>query len=461
MKYCFHRISSYASKRNSRFFHIVGTWVAMLLVGLIVAGCGEDSPLEKGSDENAAVIPESDKKALNQLNAALRGVLRADERELPKAAGELGFVMIYALRQIHAQAYGLETEKLAIQVSRHRSEEARWNAANILGEIGGELALTRLIELLQEDEDTGVRGEAARAIAKCAGERGVRALIDAVDGDEPWVAAEAARSLGDVGAMSAFEAIERRLQKPGDPKVVPFMLYALGHFGRRASPILVTYLTSDDREHREAAVLSLRSCPDKEAIPALIQALEKAASAEEREGIADALSTAMCLDDMDIDAGPQEWRQRWKELPSDFDPEVWYIRRLDAARTDIEIESAAVKIARYNIRSGIRALRDAMKRADDHEFALAKNLCASFLARFGDPEGIQELAVEAGGGGGAHGLYPRANVVASSLATLKRLSGRNYGMDTEAWKRYFREEWKPDFLYFRQGVEKQEEKESR
>ena len=101
-----------------------------------------------------------------------------------------------------------------------------------------------------------------------------------------------------------------------------------------------------------------------------------------------------------------------------------------------------------------------MQRARDQSLMLAQRACILGLARFGDREGLLELAEQVGGGG-IRGLRPQANVVGSSLRILIRITGRNYGEDSAAWKRYLREEWQPDFLYFRQSGGKQEEKEGR
>lgn len=93
-------------------------------------------------------------------------------------------------------------------------QQPRIVATNAIGRIGLENEPTRstaeqlLIDLLREDRDWAVRGEAARALGGYSSARVVQALTTALHGDDDrFVQRKAAESLGDIGGEAAERAL--------------------------------------------------------------------------------------------------------------------------------------------------------------------------------------------------------------------------------------------------------------
>lgn len=124
-----------------------------------------------------------------------------------------------------------DVESLIATLQEDEDPEARWVAADKLGEAGDIRALEPLISALQNDEDSRVRWNAAGALADIGDTRAVEPLIGAMQSDEgERVRWYAAYSLGVIGDARAVEPLIDALEDEYGP-VRAHAAEALGKIG--------------------------------------------------------------------------------------------------------------------------------------------------------------------------------------------------------------------------------------
>lgn len=148
-----------------------------------------------------------------------------------------------------------------------------WRQALALGRLGDRRAVTPLTTLFGNDAaPLEARLEAARLLGRLADPRIAPALLRAMEGNEPRVAAEAAIALGRLSDQRAREAL-RGLVRCEDSSIRTRAAIALARLGdREAVPALVEALhLSRDQLEREEAVRWLGRLGDRNAVDPLIQ----------------------------------------------------------------------------------------------------------------------------------------------------------------------------------------------
>ncbi|ADZ08722.1 PBS lyase HEAT domain protein repeat-containing protein [Methanobacterium lacus] len=133
----------------------------------------------------------------------------------------------------------------------------RENSAEALGIIGDKIAVPALIETLLVDSDEEVRWKAAAALGRLKDDRGVDALITALN-DVSWaVRRNATIALGDIGNEKGYEPLLNSLTD-SDWHVRKYAAIALGKIGdERAIKPLVNTLKDTDSDVRWKSVMAL------------------------------------------------------------------------------------------------------------------------------------------------------------------------------------------------------------
>ncbi|MBM3334025.1 HEAT repeat domain-containing protein, partial [Candidatus Sumerlaeota bacterium] len=94
--------------------------------------------------------------------------------------------------------------------------DVRWRAAEALGSIGSEKAISPLINALTTDKESDVRGRAAEALGSIGSEKAISPLINALTTDkESYVRWRAAYALGSIGSEKAIEPLKAALRDEG------------------------------------------------------------------------------------------------------------------------------------------------------------------------------------------------------------------------------------------------------
>ncbi len=150
----------------------------------------------------------------------------------------------------------------------------RSRAASELGHLcrpsrknGGERAVEPLIALLLDDDDVGVRSEAAFALGEMGDERAVEPLISLL-GDEDFAITEnAADALGRIGGERAVEPLIAYLGRVGGGIAIEL----LGKIGdeRAVEPLIALLLDGDDSDVRSDAAIALGRIGDERAVEPL------------------------------------------------------------------------------------------------------------------------------------------------------------------------------------------------
>ncbi|WP_062287500.1 HEAT repeat domain-containing protein [Nostoc piscinale] len=163
---------------------------------------------------------------------------------------------------------------LLITALQDKDSDVRMIAAYALGEIGNEAALNPLITALK-DEDYNVRRSAAHALIKIAKNKVViNPLITALQDEDSGVRMIAAYALGEIGNEAVVNPLITAL-KDEDYNVRRSAAYALGEIGNEAAlNLLITALQDKDSEMRWRAAQALGKIGNKAALNPLITALQ-------------------------------------------------------------------------------------------------------------------------------------------------------------------------------------------
>jgi HEAT repeat protein len=158
-----------------------------------------------------------------------------------------------------------------IRLLSHHDPDIRYEAAEVLGEIGDPGAVESLAVLLNGEELSGVRWKAAEALGKI-GKPAVEPLIAALrhtDDDVRW---KAAITLGEIGDPGAIDPLVRLLSDE-DRFVKSRAALALGKIGKPAVEPLIFELRQGDGNMRWGAAIALGKVQDPDSVEPLIRAL--------------------------------------------------------------------------------------------------------------------------------------------------------------------------------------------
>lgn len=197
--------------------------------------------------------------------AALRDLTHADARVRAQAADALGRVEpSFAPRAVEALTTACEDPHPSV----------RYAALLSLGELGLAEGAAPLVQHLADDEPL-CREAATIALGQLGaggGELAWRALVDALDADQPEVRFQAVASLAEIDAAQAAPLVLACLDD-ADPQVRAQALAALGDAGDRGAVDRIAAHLEDEPAVRHEAALALARLGDERGRPLLLTAL--------------------------------------------------------------------------------------------------------------------------------------------------------------------------------------------
>lgn len=104
------------------------------------------------------------------------------------------------------------------------------NGVVVLGELGGERAITHLMDTLRHHKPQ-VRRETVHALGRIGGENAVLLLMSRINDDDEGVRAAVARALGSLGSARVVKTLLARLEEEDSEEVAQEILRALGELG--------------------------------------------------------------------------------------------------------------------------------------------------------------------------------------------------------------------------------------
>lgn len=232
--------------------------------------------------------------AIRETNMGIRKVaadlLKAKGKRVTKEVMVLLEDDTTAVRFFAAQILGGNDTPTVIQGLIRRltdpSPAVRQATADALGETADPIAAPALIAALS-DSNPGV-GEAAFNALLQIGGRAVPELIDSLPRVDRDSRRDIAHLLGQIGDTRAIPSLVHTVWDK-EPLVVQAALRAFQTMGERAIPGLVTLLQHKDERIRIASAWALGEIGNREAVPALIKAMEDRKSPSLRQQAADAL----------------------------------------------------------------------------------------------------------------------------------------------------------------------------
>jgi len=161
---------------------------------------------------------------------------------------------------------------ILIPLLEDNDAEVKEAAVVALGKIGDERAVKPLIRSLNFDENPGVRGKSARALAKIGDFLAVDHLIAALGDKDKEVRKDAVTALGIIGHEKALNQLITAL-KDSDEDLRKICAWSLGKFkDKRAIKPLTELLKDRCSEVREKAAISLGKIGEPSAIKSLLTA---------------------------------------------------------------------------------------------------------------------------------------------------------------------------------------------
>ena len=159
-----------------------------------------------------------------------------------------------------------------INALNDKDSAVRWRAAHALGNIGNDWVIDVLINALK-DYNSDVRSSAADALVKICSERVIDALINALNDQDSEVRWRAADALGKIGSERTIDALINALNDQ-DLYVRITATDALVKIGReRAVDALINALNDQDSSVRSTATDALVKICSERTVDALINAL--------------------------------------------------------------------------------------------------------------------------------------------------------------------------------------------
>ena len=203
-----------------------------------------------------------------------------DPKTLPSLLKDINhpdaFVRARVVEALGQMGDALAVSPLLERLQNDTQATVRWRAAESLGMLKNTQAINNLLEVLQREIDPVVRGRAAEALGFFKSEDVVVALLDALQSDAfpavRWRAAQALGFLRDDGAVTILIQV---LKKDSDNAVRWSAAQALGQIKAfSALPALLESLRADlDPSVRWSAAEALGRLHHPDAVPILIDAL--------------------------------------------------------------------------------------------------------------------------------------------------------------------------------------------
>jgi HEAT repeat protein len=149
-------------------------------------------------------------------------------------------------------------------------------AVRALGDIRSERALDTLLQMLEDESYSSVRGEVIEALAVIGGERAVGSLIRALRDDNIPICWEAVKALGEIGSEQAVGSLLHVLDtRKKDNVLCEYAIRALGEISSmRAMQSIIRALRDENDGVRESAVEALGKLGCGDSIGPLISGLD-------------------------------------------------------------------------------------------------------------------------------------------------------------------------------------------
>lgn len=208
----------------------------------------------------------------------------------------------------------------AIKKLTSKTRSQRVKAVRQLGRIGGEAAISKLIDLLKADYDYHVRCEAAEVLGRMRSQEAIEPLI-AVTAEESYVTSTAIQALGNFNDEPSAQRLLKLVEEDGPSAGVA--TYALAKRNdSRGVPLLVQKLTSKDWRDQHTGNIAGRFIAEfgKKGFQALAPLLESR-DVEIRQRAINGIFDLACLaKDKDVKAEAKQLLERC--FQNETDPAV-------------------------------------------------------------------------------------------------------------------------------------------
>ncbi|ACL17995.1 HEAT repeat domain-containing protein [Methanosphaerula palustris] len=165
-----------------------------------------------------------------------------------------------AVRMVAAEVLGqigIESVPLLLKALQDPYYQVRVTAADALGQIRDQRALSPLVNLLIEDEDEEVRSQAAHALGELRNPATTEVLVRALHDQYPVVRGAAARALGMIGNRQGIGPLVA-LFESGDRATAEDVIWALRTLGADQDLAMQASDTADERRQKDAKMLLAR-----------------------------------------------------------------------------------------------------------------------------------------------------------------------------------------------------------
>ncbi len=196
-----------------------------------------------------------------------------------------------------------------------KNRDTRWKAAEILGQIGSNKSIDKLITAVS-DEDSDIRLNSVGALERIGDDKAVNGLIIALNDDNSDVRWNAVETLGKIGSDKAINGLIAILNDENS-EVRGGVAEALGKIGSdEAVADLIAALKDENSEVRGSVAEALGKIGSDEAVADLVVAL-KDESSDVRGNAAEALGRICCdkaIDGLIAALNDNDSYVRWKAV---------------------------------------------------------------------------------------------------------------------------------------------------
>ena len=207
-----------------------------------------------------------------EQNAMIEDIADAALRARPAFRGNLGDIRDRILSTVNITRMKEEKDIPGlIRALRNPEMSVQYEAADALGQLRDPAAVQPLMEVLTDDQYSGIRWKAAEALAQI-GTPAVEPLIAVLSHPEEDVRWKAAIALGEIGDTRAIGPLIELLRDE-DRFVKGRAAYALGLIGSPAVGELIRALREGDGNLRWGAAVALGNIRDAQSVFPLLHAL--------------------------------------------------------------------------------------------------------------------------------------------------------------------------------------------